>query len=160
MITKFLVTVSNCPKLESLEGGPLSDVTTTTLSYALVRLPALKTLRGIAKRCMHIDLDGCGISSFEGISDYLKVCTKIKLDPSKVKSHVLGLALIDGLELDDIRPRPPSRRVNGAWELGERRDIKWFTIITDIFARFKHHDRLIELQHALIDADLEEYAKL
>lgn len=150
-------TVEKCDSLVNLKGAPTKTDKSAGVYYTLDGLPALKSLEGL-ETAYTVRLNSCpALTSFEGIGDkYLRACERVYLNPMKVTSHTLGFCLIKGLrEVNDTR--------EGKWVDGKKvmpKGAKWFEILQQVLADYQDHERLIEYQHALIDAGLEEFAKL
>lgn len=164
------VVVTNCERLTSLEGLPESVV-----SVRARNCEALKTWKGGPHTVDgNVFLQGSGIESLEGLMTvggglnlsgckqlknlhgigmtYLKQCSMLYLPPS-ITSHVLGLMLIESLDSVQVLPEGQNKDLEHAIEI--------ITKHYNGFARTEERqDDLIDLQHELIEAGLEDYAEL
>ena len=139
------VKLKNLPNLTSLEGIPKQ-----VGKLELYSCPKLTSLKGV-DIADEVIIDTCrGISTLEGIGrDYLKVAQSIRINPKAIKSHVLGLMLIEGLK-------------HLFSELYTNKNPTWFLLAYAVIENKDIHpkERAIELQSMLIDHDLDGYAQL
>jgi len=126
-------------------------------SLSIAFNPKIKSLEGLPVEIDHaLDILGTGITSLKGIERLTFRITGrkglIKLDSSKIKSHVLGLLRVKGLG-----------EVNDQTFLGDRIFVKsdWEMIIAPyLFTSDRSNELLFQCQNELIDAGLEEHAQL
>jgi len=130
--------------LSSLEGLPHH------LKYSLdVSDNKLQSLVGAPKIIDgELNIQDNPIYSLENIHHHIQAVRAINLDLSKINSHVLGLLKIKRLEnIYDNIPRASYP--------------KWAKIIQEYIRKdHRSSEDLFECQNVLIEADLDEYAKL
>lgn len=159
------IELADCPNLTSLLGFPTK--VSTHLNVSLSRCPKLTTLEGITAPMSGLWLWNMrGLKSFQGIGQrYVPATAVIHIDtPHLIKSHVLGLALVKGLQTivnqgssiasSDLSQLTASGRA-------PVRNAPWLPIVNQVLKdESTPHARVLELQHALLDANLDEYAQL
>lgn len=143
--TSSQMRIENCKNLLNLKGAP------THIGGVIIEsCPKLESLDGLFA-VNHLGITGCkNLKSLEGIgSKYLRHAMSISLDPSTIKSHILGLVMIDGIE-----------SINSVHGTLNKNNPKWYYLVMAVMDKFDDpNDRAIELQHMLIDEGLPEYAK-
>lgn len=161
-------TLSNLPNLETLEGGPaqISGKTATLQKLALI-----KTLKGFPKpeRELAVWIQDCPrLVSLEGLE-----CTHLKLRNLKALTSLEGLGLKFGKNIESIafyKGVNIKSNIMGLAAMPHLKEVDfpdttivdlpdWAVQLVRVVKNFEPSDRLIELQHALLDAKLDDYAK-
>ena len=139
-----MIKITNCKNLVCLKGAP-EDIG----SIILESCSRLETLDGLTS-ANHISIVSCSkLKSLEGIGHkHLQRAISIGLDPAIIKSHVLGLMMIRGL--DDIFSKH-------GWV--SPKNPKWYYLAIAAL-KLSEEERALEFQHMLIDNNLSEYAQL
>jgi len=157
----------NLPNLGTLEGGPKQ----ITGKHAVLRnLGVLKNLKGFPKgeRELEVSIIDCKhLTSLEGIE-----CTKLVLKNLKKLTSLEGLGLKFGRDIESISFENVDIKSNimGLAAMKNLKDIDfpgqrvvdlpdWAVQLLRVIRNYEPSDRLIELQHALLDAKLHDYAK-
>jgi len=140
----------DCTSLTSLVGGP-----TKVRENVFLQGSAIKSLEGLLEVGGGVNINDClNIRTLSGIGlKYLKFCHSLYL-PYSIKSHILGLIFIKNLRTLKVIPQGTNKELEQA-----------ITIMQEHFAsnesKDKHDSELvIETQHKLIEAGLEDYAEL
>jgi len=138
----------NCPKLKTLKGGPKTVANNVFFQESgLESLEGLMVVGGGAHfgECKHLtNLHGIGMK-------YLTSCRLLFL-PATVKSHILGIMLIKGLDRVEVYGSNRLAKLVEAVEI----IMKHYMMVDEKSRK----DELIEVQHELIEAGLEDYAEL
>jgi len=141
--------VSHCTNLRTLEGGPSKvERNYFAIGCDLVNLDGIASFIGG-------ELDICGnerLTSLKNIHKKIKRLEALRFSPRLIKSHVLGLFLIDRFKvLTAIKP-----------PLRFKDDLGWYDILNQYLHKRENNKKfnMYDCQQALIDAGFEEYAKI
>ena len=89
------------------------------------------------------------VTSLHNIHKYIPNIGKLVLSSSNIKSHVLGLLMINS-RFDLIN-------INSGYKAP---DVPWFNIVKKYTGKTNNNDSIYECQEELIEANLDEYAQI
>lgn len=137
--------IENCKQLQNFKGFP-SHVG----GIFIESCPKLDSLEGLIS-AYHVNIAKCtSLKSLKGIGQkYLHSMKTMTLDPNVFKSHILGLATIPNLG-----------SVSSVHGLLNKKNPPWYYLLVTALAKFEGKDRVFELQHMLLEHNLDAYAQL
>jgi len=165
-------TLSNLPNLSTLEGGPKQM---SGQAAELRKLKLLKNLRGFPKpeRDLLVSIIDCpNITSLEGLE-----CTELKMKNLKKLTSLEGLGTKYGKDIETISIYDSTDKFHiqsNILGLAMMKNLHsltfpgvslvnfpdWAVEVIRVIRNYEPAERVIELQHALIDANLSSYAEL